>query len=146
MPFSARIRSVRTRAGLASFAVVVAVPLTYVVTLVGAAVLTIPFLEHDARGMPVEPRWIGWLAFYGGTALVTALMGYGLGLAAGFRWLQGLVTGGATGVALCNAWYVKETLRGYEPGAEAALSGLLVALLCTAPFTAWGARVGSAPG
>lgn len=89
MPFSARIRSVRSRVLLASAAVVVAVPLIYVVTFVAAALLTIPFLEQDARGMPVEPRWIGWLALYGGTALVTALMGYGLGLAAGFRELQG---------------------------------------------------------
>jgi hypothetical protein len=143
---STPIKSVTSRVLLASLAVVVAIPLTHVVTLVGYALLSIPFLEHDVRGMPVEPRWMGWLALYGGTAVVSLLTGYGLGLAAGFRWPQGLITGGATGGALVLAWCVKESLRGHEPGAEAVFWGLLVALLCTAPFLAWGSRLGSARG
>lgn len=127
----------------ATLAVVVVNLLGLVIVPFAYAVLLIPFLEHDGRGMPVEPPWVGWLALYGGTAAISACVGYVLGNVSRFRFSSGLVTGFFAGAASLATWYAQEALRGYQPDLLTVISSTFIALACTAPFMAVGAWAGS---
>jgi hypothetical protein len=123
----------------ALLAIVLFVALAVVASLMAYVTLLGIFLQHDARGGPVEPGWVGPVSIHAAIALVGSATGYGLGSFAGFRAKRAFGVGVGCAAALVITWATKEFLRGYPPEAASFFTGLAQASLGTAPFVALGA-------
>jgi hypothetical protein len=110
----------------------------------GFTILTSAFMTHDARGMPVEPEWAGYVALYGGVALAGALVGYVFGRSTGLRATDGLLTGILGSVCLWGLWCLTLVWRGHRLDAAELLGGwplLITATPVMALCAEWGSRV-----
>jgi len=120
-------------------------PLMMLILPVVALMVTGPFMYVDARGMPVEPAWTGYVAMYGDMAAISAIAGALLGRVPGIRPSHALPAGLLTALSCVLQHYGKETLRGYPPQHLGdVLLGTLIVIVSIVPsmafFLARGAR------
>lgn len=127
-------------------AVALVVPPLMMLTLpVVALIITGPFMYIDARGMPVEPAWTGYVAMYLDMAVISGIAGALLARVQGIRPSHALTAGLLTALSCVLQHLGKEALRGYPPhGIGDVLPSTLIAIVSIVPpmafFLARGAR------